>query len=246
MDFDNSDTRVTDGRAALSVVIPTLEAADALPVCLAALLPGVEAGLVREVIVADGGSADATCAIAEAAGARIVETARGRGRQLSAGARTARGEWFLFLHADTVLDSGWAAAAAAFIAHCDGCDCAATFRLRFDDASFAARFVETAGRLRGAFLRLPYGDQGLLISRAFYERIGGYTDDPLFEDISIVRRIVRAVGRSRFRILPVDAVTSAARYREHGWARRVVGNAWLLARYFTGASPSDLARRYDP
>src|SRR4051794_22946840 len=101
--------------ATLSVVIPTLEAAAALPPTLAALDEGRRSGLVAEMIVADGGSADGTRALARAAGARVIEAPGGRGAQLAAGAAAAAGGWLLFLHADTVPEPGWADACARFI-----------------------------------------------------------------------------------------------------------------------------------
>ena len=118
-------------RAPVSVVIPTLDAAARIGPCLGALGEGV-AGLVREVILADGGSADAIGQVAEATGARLVEAPRGRGPQLAAGARAARGAWLLFLHADTVLAPGWAEAARRHIAA--GPERAGYFRLAFDSA----------------------------------------------------------------------------------------------------------------
>ena len=93
--------------APISIIIPTLNAASELPGCLDGLMPGLEAGLIRELIVSDGGSRDATAAIAEAAGAELVVSDPGRARQLIAGAEAARGEWLLFLHADTVLSRDW-------------------------------------------------------------------------------------------------------------------------------------------
>src|SRR5690349_2844283 len=103
--------------ATLSVIVPTLDAAATLPRTLAAIEEGRRRGLVAEIVVADGGSADGTRGIARAAGARVVDAPRGRGPQLAAGAAAARGGWLLFLHADTVPEAGWAASCARFIEH---------------------------------------------------------------------------------------------------------------------------------
>ena len=98
--------------APLSIIIPTLNAASGLPECLQALMPGLELGLIREVIVSDGGSDDATPRIAGDTGATWITGTSGRGAQLAAGADTARGDWLLFLHADTYLSPDWAERAA--------------------------------------------------------------------------------------------------------------------------------------
>jgi glycosyltransferase involved in cell wall biosynthesis len=99
----------------ISVVIPTLNAERTLAHALAALVPAVVEGIVQEAILVDGGSNDETCAIAEAAGTHLIEAPRGRGSQLEAGAHHAKGDWLLFLHADTVLEPGWAEEAQSFI-----------------------------------------------------------------------------------------------------------------------------------
>src|SRR5438552_12286729 len=111
----NPPPDATLSTAPLSIVIPTLEAAATLGAALAALDEGRASGLVREVIVVDGGSSDATRAVADAAGAELATAPRGRGAQLAAGAQRARGDWLLFLHADTRLEAGWAAAVRGFI-----------------------------------------------------------------------------------------------------------------------------------
>lgn len=222
-------------RAILSVVIPTLNAEKGLERSLPALAEGLSAGLIRELVISDGGSSDATLIIAEAAGAKLITGAPSRGGQLRRGAEAAQGDWLLFLHADTVLPSGWAEAVTGQLpggrpAH---------FRLRFDDSGFAARWAAGWANLRARLFRLPYGDQGLLISRAEYDRVGGFRDIPLMEDVAMAR----ALGR-RLVALPVTATTSAERYLQEGWLRRGAKNLSLLLRYGLGADPASLSRRY--
>jgi rSAM/selenodomain-associated transferase 2 len=223
----------------ISVIIPTLNAAAHLPRALAPLVAPTVDGLVKQVIVVDGGSADETLAIADAAGCDVVQCSRGRGAQLRAGAAAARGDWLLFLHADTALEEGWGAEAARFIR--GERDRAAAFTLAFDDESIGARWVVYWARLRARDFKLPYGDQGLLISRALYDAVGGYRELPLMEDVDIVRRI----GPSRLAILKAKAVTSADKYRRDGYAKRSWRNLILTMRYLMGADPAKLARLYD-
>jgi rSAM/selenodomain-associated transferase 2 len=223
----------------ISVVMPTLDAAPHLARSLPPLVSAVADGVVRELIVSDGGSTDATLAIAEDVGARIVAGPKGRGRQLIAGAAAARGAWLLFLHADTALGDGWADEALRFMR--GDVMRAAAFRFAFDDDAPAARRAAWWVDLRCRLLALPYGDQGLLISRALYDAIGGYADLPLMEDVDIVRRI----GRARLALLRTPAVTSAEKYRRDGYGRRARRNLLLLTRYLLGADPAALARRYD-
>jgi rSAM/selenodomain-associated transferase 2 len=217
-------------------VVPTLDAAGRIGPCLGALAEGI-AGPIREVVLADGGSADAISEIADATGARLVRAPRGRGAQLAAGARAARGEWLLFLHADTVLAPGWADAVRRHIAA--GPDRAGYFRLAFDSQAAMARVTAGWANLRARAFRLPYGDQGLLIARALYDRVGGYPEIPLMEDVAIARRLGR-------RLVPLGAVavTSADRYVGEGWARRGARNLATLALWSAGVPPDRLAERY--
>ena len=224
--------------APLSIIIPTLNAAADLPLCLESLLPGLEAGLIREVIVADAGSSDATRAIAGSSGATVIDCAAGRGRQLRAGADAARGEWLLFLHADTALSRDWAERTAVHMGTRPGM--AAAFTLKYRSDAGAARWLEARANRRARWFGLPYGDQGLLITRALYNEIGGYADIPLMEDVGIVR----AIGKARLVILAAEARTSAAKYERDGWRRRAWKNALLVARYLMGASPEALAKVY--
>ena len=227
----------------LSVIVPTLNAEHRLTATLAALVPAVVNGVVREVVIADGGSRDATLGIADLSGATVVRSRRGRGAQLAAGAAEARSEWLLFLHADTVLASDWEREVSAFMARGDSgarSQSAAAFRFALDDFGIKPRLLEALVRLRCALLRLPYGDQGLLISRQLYEEIGGYRPLPLMEDVDLVRRI----GRRRIVILRSAAVTSAERYKREGYLRRALRNIACLSLYYLHVPPRTLARLY--
>jgi rSAM/selenodomain-associated transferase 2 len=226
--------------SSLSIVIPARNAAATLPAVLAALDEGHRGGLIREILLVDGGSTDDTVQRAQAAGAEVLAATAGRGPQLAAGAARAAGEWMLFLHADTVLSPGWVAAAQAFIADPTNQARAAVFRLQLDDADPRARRIERMARWRGRVLGLPYGDQGMLIGTNFYRALGGYRPLPLMEDVDFVRRI----SRSRLVHLDVPALTSAARYRAGGWWWRPLRNLSILTLYFLGAPPRLLHRLY--
>jgi rSAM/selenodomain-associated transferase 2 len=229
----------------ISVVIPTLNSAASLPRTLACLVAPTVQGIVKEVIIADGGSLDETLAIAYETGARTVSAARGRGGQLAAGAAAAKGTWILFLHSDTVLAGEWMTEMSAFLDHAssvrrDGVDVAAVFKFRLDDFSASARRIERLVRLRCRLLGLPYGDQGLLISKRFYEKLGGFSPLPLMEDVDLVRRI----GRRRLVHLNAEAITSAEKYQSGGYFRRPLRNLFCLALYFAGVPPRAIARLY--
>lgn len=222
-------------RAALSVVIPTLDAETGLPGCLAALMEGLEAGLIRELVISDGGSDDATVRIAEEVGAVLVRGPASRGGQLRRGVAASQGEWVLLLHADTVLEPGWSDAVGAHLASGQ----AGYFRLGFLSGGVPARVVAGWANLRARLFGLPYGDQGLVVPRAVLDAVGGVPDIPLMEDVALAR----ALG-GQLRALPVTARTSAARYETEGWLRRGRRNLWCLTRYLLGADPERLAQGY--
>jgi rSAM/selenodomain-associated transferase 2 len=215
----------------ISVVIPTLDAENHLARTLSALVPAAVNGLVTEVIIADGGSTDATETIADAAGATFIRADRGRGEQMRAGAAQARRRWLLFLHADTVLLPPWEEEALRFMRSVDmgeRDDAAGVFRFALDDSGARARLLEGAVRLRCLLLGLPYGDQGLLISRKLYDEVGGFRPLPLMEDVDMVRRL----GRRRIVCLRADALTSPRRYRANGYGGRMLRNMTCLALHF--------------
>ncbi len=233
----------------ISVIIPSLDAEATLPDTLSALIPASVDGLVREVIVVDAGSKDRTREVADWSGADVVAAPPGRGGQLAAGAARARQPWLLFLNADTVLDHGWDREASHFMEKVDqnpSRQAAAAFRLAIDDEGLAPRFIEALARLRCGALRLPYGDQGLLIPRRLYEAIGGHRELAAMEDLDIARRL----GRHRIRLLRTRAIASARGYREDGYLRRVLNNQMYLVRYALSApaapAPKLQGQRTDP
>jgi rSAM/selenodomain-associated transferase 2 len=218
-----------------SVIIPTLDEADRIG-ALVALLRGQG---FDEIVVVDGGSRDATQERAAAAGARVFTTVRGRGRQLGAGGAAANGDVLFFLHADSVPPPDARARIDKALA-IDGVS-AGCFRLEFDAAHPLLRFYGLMSRVNHALF--TYGDQGLFLHRVRYQRIGGYRDLPLFEDVEILQRL-----RREGRIVKLDApiVTSARRFLRDGVARRELLSAALVALYHLGVAPARLERWYRP
>mgnify|MGYP002386715292 CR=1 FL=1 len=187
----------------ISVVIPTGNAERLLPRCFDSLIAGAVRGVVREVIVADAGSTDATLQIADAAGAHILHTRKGRGHQLAEGAAAAKSDWLLFLHPETALEPGWEVEVESFLDRARIDDPrAAVFRFALEDFGGAARRAEAKAHLRATLFALPYGDQGLLISKRLYQQVGGYRALDRMEDADLVRRI----GRRRLVSLRARAV----------------------------------------
>ena len=198
----------------LSVVVPTLDEAEALPASLAAARqPGV-----HEVIVVDGGSRDGTLAVARARADRVLEAPRGRARQMNAGAAAARGDVLLFLHADTRVPAGYARAVARALA--DPAVVGGRFDVRLDAAGLAYRALGRLISLRSRLTRVATGDQAIFVRRAVFERVG---------PIACLRDTV---------------TTSARRWQRHGLARTVVLMWALRAAYYAGVPPARLARVY--
>ena len=232
----------------ISVVIPTLNAEGGLVRTLSSLLEATMRGLVRDCVVADGGSSDLTLAIAEDAGCQIVSRTATRGGLLNAGAAAAKGPWLLFLHTDTALEAGWDGEAFKFMREegrrPGGEARAATFRFALDHRSWAARRTEFAYRIRNTVLAMPYGDQGLLISKAQFESLGGFRELPVLEDVDFVSRLKRQAGRAGVMSLNARAVSSAARYDRDFSTATPLRNLSLLTLYGLGVSPERLARLY--
>ena len=220
--------------APISVVIPTFNSELQLPRTLWSLMEGVDSGLIREVIISDGGSTDGTQNISFNWGAKFVVGGTSRGGQLRRGVATACGDFLLIVHSDTILEAGWASELQSSLS--DGPFC---FSLAFNSSGVAPCLVAFWANIRTDFLRLPFGDQVLFLSRKIYDVAGGYPDQRLMEDVALVLALKARVRRIRCR-----AFTSSEKYQRQGWINRSIKNLILLVRYFLGAEPDVLAKAY--
>jgi glycosyltransferase involved in cell wall biosynthesis len=194
----------------ISVVVPTDNAERLLPRCFDSLIAGAVRGVVREVIVSDAGSTDSTLLIADAAGAHVVRSRKNRGAQMAQAAAIAKSDWLLFLHPETALETGWDVEAESFIGQSVmEQPRAAVFRFALEDFGGEARRAEAKANLRAALFALPYGDQGLLIPKRLYQKVGGYRALADMEDADLVRRI----GRRRLVGLRARAINVARPHR---------------------------------
>lgn len=219
----------------LAVVIPTLNEAATIATTLTPVLaePGVEA------IVVDGGSRDGTPELAAAVGARVLAATGGRAAQQNAGAAATDAEELLFLHADTRLPAGWAAAVRATLA--DPGVALGAFALAIDGATPAERLVAAGANWRSRSWGVPYGDQALFLRHSTFERLGGFAVLPIMEDWDLARR-ARRLGR--IAVLDLAVATSPRRWRKLGVARTLWRNQLMLLGWRLGVAPDRLADFY--
>ena len=211
-----------------SVIIPTLDEAAWVGRAVRHV-KGLDATV--EVIVADGGSSDATRSEARAAGAEVIVARRGRGSQCRAGAQRASGEILVFVHADTLLpvvaftllDKGFVDRDLKI----------GTFRLRFDRDHWLLRLYAFFTRLDSPLT--SFGDQGIAIRRGFYDELGGFPDWQQLEDVHLLRQARR---RTRVHSFPAAVITSARRFERDGMIRTQLRNAGLLFGYLLGQARS--------
>lgn len=219
----------------VSVIIPTWNEQQRLPVALAStrFLPAAE------VLVVDGGSSDETCAVAAAAGARVLVAPRGRASQMNAGAQAADGGVLLFLHADCQLPEN--AGTALREALGDPMVGWGAFRHRIDSPRRLLRVVEAADNFRASVLQRPYGDQAIFVRRNLFEQVGGFPEVPLLEDVLLVRRLRRA---GQFRAAAATVLTDSRRWEQYGVLRVTAINSLVLVGAGLGLPISWLARLY--
>ncbi len=241
---------MNEALGSIAVVIAVRNEAERLPLLLADLHHGQLP--LAELVVVDGASSDATALVARLAGARVVRGAPSRGGQLALGAAVTQSNWLLFLHGDGRLPAGWDRAVARALAGEVSGEVANPlgprprpsawyFRLAIDASRPALRLVEWAVALRSQWRQLPYGDQGLLVSRRHYLQVGGFASLPLMEDLDLVLRLH---PHCLLRCLGVPLRVDGRRWIERGvWA--VGWSNWLLRRAWRrGVNCQELASRY--
>jgi rSAM/selenodomain-associated transferase 2 len=220
----------------LSIVMPVLNEAPQIAARLAALQTLRAKGV--ELVVADGGSVDATVAVIGTLADRIIVAPRGRASQMNAGAAASRGRVLLFLHADTRLPDS---ALADILATIDGGSDWGRFDVRIDGRPALLRVVAFMMNWRSRLTGIATGAQAIFVRRETFERIGGYPDLPLMEDIALSAALLR---ESRPTCLRETVVTSGRRWEQHGVLRTILLMWWLRAAFFFGADPRQLALRY--
>ena len=218
----------------LSIIVPVLDEATRIQGFLGALQPW--RGLA-EIIVVDGGSRDASMALASQLCDHCLLAERGRARQMNAGAELASGDTLMFLHADTELLISPADMAAAL----DGKPAWGYFGARLSGKAVAFRVIERMMSLRSRLTRIATGDQALFVSRRLWEQCGGFADIPLMEDVEMCKRLRRLAEPT---LPPRPVRTSSRRWEEKGILRTVLLMWSLRLRYWLGASPEALARAY--
>ncbi len=206
----------------VSVILPVLDEAENLRRLLPQLV-----GRAEEVWVADGGSTDSTARDAEAAGARVIRSPRGRGAQMNAAAAQATGDLLWFLHADSVVPADWRHQITQALR--DPAILGGAFRVRIDAPGLPYRLLDAWGLLRlrfqpGCF----YGDQGIFVRREAFERLGGFSDWPALEDLDFSFRLNRL---RRTRLLNAKILTSARRWKQEGWWRTVIQHSRAALSY---------------
>jgi rSAM/selenodomain-associated transferase 2 len=220
----------------LSIVMPVLDEAAALPGVLARLQPLRARGV--ELIVADGGSGDGSAALAAPLCDAVVHAPRGRARQMNAGAARAGGDVLLFLHADTTLPEGAdQAVIAALRTHGWG-----RFDVRIDGRPVLLRVVAASMNLRSRLSGIATGDQAMFMRRTLFDALGGFPDQPLMEDIELSARLKRHAGPPA--CLRGPLLTSGRRWEQGGVCRTIVLMWRLRLAYWLGAPAERLARAY--
>lgn len=221
----------------LSIVIPVLNEAEALPRALAALAPLRANG--AEIVVVDGGSTDRSPAIAAEHGAIVVASERGRARQMNTGAKAAHGDTLVFLHADTRLPDGADTIIASALA--DGRNVWGRFDVRIEGRAamlpVVAWFMNTRSRLTG----IATGDQTLFVTRRAFDTVGGFPDQALMEDIEISRRLKRLSPPA---CVTQKVTTSGRRWETRGVWRTIFLMWRLRFAYWRGVPPKRLAEIY--
>jgi rSAM/selenodomain-associated transferase 2 len=221
--------------APISIIIPVLNEANNLPT----VLKPIQSAAAVEIIVVDGGSQDDTIAVARSLGVQVIQSERGRARQMNAGAKAASGKILLFLHADTRLPPQFDTLIRQTLAQPGVI--AGAFELKIDATLRGIRWVERGVKWRSRLLQLPYGDQGIFLTAEMFLRAETFPELPIMEDFVLIQRLKQ---RGRIAIVPAAVLTSGRRWQKLGVLKTTLINQLILIAYFLGIPPSRLARWY--
>jgi rSAM/selenodomain-associated transferase 2 len=224
----------------LSIVIPTLNEALHLPLLLSDLNVWTND---FELIIVDGGSIDLTISIAQIQGVDVIKShKKNRGYQLKTGASNARGDWLLFLHADSRLRIGWVRSLSQIIQNKKSKNFAWYFDFKIKKDNLEYRFLEIAVALRSLFLQQPYGDQGLLIHKDLYYKIGGYSSLKIMEDIDLITRIKK---RTKLKRIKESIYTDDRKWTNSNIIKRAIKNYKLRKKWRQGFDIDNLSKEYN-
>lgn len=222
----------------LSIIIPTLNEAAGIAGLLQAMHGWREQG--AELIVVDGGSADATVMLATSLVDHVIVSAAGRAQQMNAGAELAKGQLLWFVHADTFLSGNEYHTLQAHRSHWQDGGWG-RFDVRLSGQGWRLRMVTALMNVRSRVSGIATGDQGIFISRGWFDAVGGFPVQPLMEDVEISRQLRRL---AKPLCLRQAITTDSRRWRQHGVWRTIGLMWWLRWRYFCGADPAQLHRHY--
>ena len=223
----------------LSIIIPTLNEANHLPLLLADLNAWP---IDFDLTIVDGGSKDLTVSIAQIQGINVIKSLKqSRGYQLKTGASRAQGDWFLFLHADSRLGPGWVKSLLRIISSNKSKNTVWYFDFKINNNNIAFRILEVAVALRSHFLQKPYGDQGLLIHKNLYYNSGGFSELKIMEDLDLITRVTKTTKAKR---IGEYIYTDDKKWDKSNIIRCAIKNAKLRRKWRQGYDIDNLSKDY--
>ena len=223
----------------LSIIIPTLDEASHLPLLFADLNAWP---YDFDLTIVDGGSKDLTISIAQIQGANVIRSLKkNRGYQLKIGASNTKGDWLLFLHADSRLDPSWVNSLFKIIKNKTSENFAWYFNFKIKKNKLEFRILEIGVALRSHFLQRPYGDQGLLIHKDLYNFSGGFSSLKIMEDLELITRITK---KTRTKCIWENIYTDDKKWAKSNVIMRAIKNARLREKWRKGYNIDNLSKEY--
>jgi rSAM/selenodomain-associated transferase 2 len=192
-----------------------------------------------EIIVVDGGSKDETLFIAKSLNVKVIISPPGRANQMNVGAMAASGEILLFLHADTRLPANFEQMMRTTLVK-PGI-VAGAFALRINAPNWGLRLVELGVKWRSHLWQMPYGDQGIFLTKDVFQQVGNFPPIPIMEDFELIRKL-KTMGK--IYLLPTPVITSPRRWLKKGIIQTTMLNQIIVIAYLLGVSPQQIRNWY--